>query len=90
MPYVYDVGGKKVVYWQWERVAVDKLHEIIKKEFPGMFPDYLDELELFVSVGTIALAKKGVFPRQPNFFRSVMTSANGASKNLRYGSTASR
>lgn len=68
MKQVGDAGGKKIVYWQWERVAVDKLIEAVKEEFPKMFPDRLDELELFVSIGTIALVKKGTFASTTEFY----------------------
>lgn len=68
MPYVYDVGGKKIVYWQWERVPADKLFEAVKKEFPEMFSNRLGELEFFVSAGAIALVKKGTFASATEYY----------------------
>ena len=72
MPHVYNASGKKAVYWQFEKVGVDKLVEIIRKEFPGVFPNHLDKLELIIATGIVALARKGVFSSVTEFISPVL------------------
>lgn len=68
MKQVGEAGGKKIVYWQWERVTLDKLIEAADDEFPELYPRRFNELELFVSNGTLALVRRGTFVSSTEYY----------------------